>query len=56
MVLGSIAIEPRRETGERFLVALVSMPPYQGKFTREIVEGEIKRNGSRLQKLWRDAA
>jgi predicted TIM-barrel fold metal-dependent hydrolase len=28
---------------ERFLVAMVSRPPYEGKFTREMVEGEIKR-------------
>jgi 6-methylsalicylate decarboxylase len=28
---------------ERFLVQMVSTPPYQGKFTRESVEGEIKR-------------
>ena len=28
---------------ERFLVQMVSTPPYRGKFTREIVEGELKR-------------
>ena len=28
---------------ERFLVQMVNVPPYKGKFTREIVEGELKR-------------
>src|SRR5262245_40782214 len=28
---------------ERFLVQVVSIPPYKGKFTREIVDGELKR-------------
>jgi predicted TIM-barrel fold metal-dependent hydrolase len=28
---------------ERFLVQMVNSPPYKGKFSREIVEGEIKR-------------
>src|SRR5262245_1589322 len=28
---------------ERFLVQVVSVPPYKGKFTRETVEGELKR-------------
>lgn len=28
---------------ERFLVQIVSTPPHRGKFTREIVDGEIKR-------------
>ena len=28
---------------ERFLVQMVSTPPYQGKFTRETVDGELRR-------------
>jgi predicted TIM-barrel fold metal-dependent hydrolase len=28
---------------ERFLVQMVSVPPHRGKFTREIVEGEVRR-------------
>ena len=28
---------------ERFLVQMVTTPPYQGRFTREMVEGELRR-------------
>jgi predicted TIM-barrel fold metal-dependent hydrolase len=28
---------------ERFLIQVVSVPPYKGKFTREIVQGELNR-------------